>query len=71
MICPECKGLKIIHIPAIPGIHKRYDLECPACEGEGELPDRKQFPNNCLACGEPIEADKQWCEMHKEAAKFV
>jgi DnaJ-class molecular chaperone len=70
-VCPECNGLKIIHIPAIPGVHKRYDMECPTCGGEGELPDREQFPNNCLACGEPIEAGKQWCEMHKEAAKFA
>ncbi len=36
MKCPECKGLRMIHIPAEPGIHQRYDMTCPTCDGTGE-----------------------------------
>jgi len=44
MKCPECKGLKIIHVRAVPGVHQQYDVECPACDGTGELPDSAEFP---------------------------
>jgi ribosomal protein S27E len=70
MKCPECDGQRIIHIPAEPGKHYRYDLTCPTCEGTGELPDSAEFPNNCPACGEPIHADQKWCDHHSEAEKF-
>jgi hypothetical protein len=28
-------------------------VECPVCDGTGELPDSAEFPNHCPACGEP------------------
>ena len=33
MECPRCKGLKIIHVRAVPGVHQQYDVECPVCGG--------------------------------------
>ncbi|MDP8935190.1 MAG: hypothetical protein M3N42_13880 [Cyanobacteriota bacterium] len=33
MECPGCKGLKIIHVRAVPGVHQQYDVECPVCDG--------------------------------------
>jgi len=51
MECPGCKGLKIIHVRAVPGVHQQYDVECPVCDGTGELPDSAELPNHCPACG--------------------
>lgn len=70
MICPQCNGEKMIHISAEPGIHQRYDVVCPICEGTGVLVDLIEFPNSCPACGEPIRADEEWCEFHKESSYF-
>ncbi|MEL7037748.1 MAG: hypothetical protein AAFO04_19295 [Cyanobacteria bacterium J06592_8] len=70
MQCPECNGTKMLHIPAQPGIHKRYDMPCYICDGTGELPDPAEFPNHCPACGEPIKADQKWCDFHKAAEQF-
>ena len=67
MECPECKGLKIIHIRAVPGVHQQYDVECPVCDGTGELPDSAELPNHCPACGEPVRAGETWCDRHKPA----
>lgn len=50
MICPECQGLKIIHISATKE-YQRYDLLCLTCEGTGMLPYKNEFPDHCLACG--------------------
>ncbi|MFB8788641.1 MAG: hypothetical protein U7123_07260 [Potamolinea sp.] len=69
MKCPHCKGLKLIRIPVEPGT-RGYDIICPVCEGEGDIPDPKEFPNNCLACGEPIELGQKYCRFHKEAEKY-
>lgn len=69
MKCPKCNGLGFIHIAATTN-HKRYDLICPTCDGLETLPNPAEFPNNCLACGEPIEAGKRFCKLHKEAEKF-
>jgi hypothetical protein len=65
MECPRCKGLKIIHVRAVPGVHQQYDVECPVCEGTGELPDSAELPNHCPACGEPVRAGERWCDHHK------
>lgn len=70
MRCPECNGLKKVHIPALEGIQRNYLINCPTCEGMGELPDPAEFPNHCPACGEPIKADQKWCETHKAAEQF-
>jgi DnaJ-class molecular chaperone len=70
MQCPECEGLGMIHIPALPGVHQRYDMICPVCDGTGEIFDPEEFPNSCPACGEPIKADETWCEHHKGAEQF-
>lgn len=69
MKCPECHGLGMIHIAATTE-HRRYDIICPTCEGKKVLPDRSRFPSNCPACGEPILANQEWCEFHKEAKKY-
>jgi len=68
MKCPECQGRKFIHIPAEPGIHQRYDIICPTCDGAGELPDPSEFPDRCPACGEPVRAGQGWCDVHRGAA---
>lgn len=60
MICPECNGDKFV---SVDGKH----IACPTCEGAGELPDRTLYPNNCPACGEPIAADRKWCDFHAAA----
>src|SRR4028119_2244458 len=70
MECPQCKGLKIIHVRAVPGVHQRYDVECPVCDGTGELPDSAGTPNRCPACGEPVCAGETWCDRHKPAEQF-
>ncbi|MCG5062193.1 MAG: hypothetical protein KA714_30565 [Limnoraphis sp. WC205] len=70
MISPECEGLRKVHIPAQEGIQKSYLIDCPTCEGTGEISDRNVFANNCPACGEPIKADEKWCDFHKGAEQF-
>ena len=70
MECPGCKGLKIIHVRAVPGVHQQYDVECPVCDGTGELPDSAELPNHCPACGEPVRAGETWCDRHKSAEQL-
>ena len=65
MECSGCKGLKIIYVRAVPGVHQQYDVECPVCDGTGELPDSAELPNHCPACGEPVRAGETWCDRHK------
>jgi DnaJ-class molecular chaperone len=47
MECPRCKGLTIIHVRAVPGVHQQYDVECPVCGGTGELPNSAELPKHC------------------------
>jgi DnaJ-class molecular chaperone len=61
MICPECHGNGFIKIP-------EKEINCPTCEGDGELPDTTLHAKHCPACGEPIGEDQDWCEEHKAAA---
>ena len=70
MECPGCKGLKIIHVRAVPGVHQQYDVECPVCEGTGEVSDSAELPNHCPACGEPVRAGETWCDRHKSAEQL-
>ncbi|MBD1831052.1 hypothetical protein NDI47_24325 [Microcoleus vaginatus GB1-A2] len=70
MECPRCKGLTIIHVRAVPGVHQQYDVECPVCGGTGELPNSTALPNHCSACGEPIRTGETWCDRHKPAEQF-
>jgi len=70
MECPACKGLKIIHVRAVPGVHQQYDVECPVCDGTGELPGSAKLPNHCPACGEPVRAGETWCGRHKPAEQL-
>ena len=70
MECPQCKGLKIILVRAVTGVHQKYDVECPACGGTGELPDSAELPNHCSACGEPVRAGETWCDRHKPAEQL-
>jgi len=70
MECPGCKGLKIIHVRAVPGVHQQYDVECPVCGGTGELPDSAELPNHCPACGEPVRAGETRCDRHKSAEQL-
>ena len=70
MECSKCKGLKIIHVRAVPGVHQQYDVECPVCGGTGELPDSAELPNHCPACGEPVRAGETWCDRHKSAEQL-
>ena len=70
MECPRCKGLKIIHVRAVPGVHQQYDVECPVCGGTGELPNSAELPKHCPACGEPIHAGETWCDRHKPAEQL-
>jgi hypothetical protein len=70
MECPGCKGLKIIHVRAVPGVHQQYDVECPVCDGTGELPDSAELSNHCPACGEPVRAGETWCDRHKPAEQL-
>lgn len=60
MKCPECNGSKKICLDS-----EAEFLECPTCEGEGQIPDPMEFPNNCLACGEPILEDHDYCDFHE------
>ena len=70
MECPGCKGIKIIHVRAVPGVHQQYDVECPVCDGTGELPDSAELPNHCPACGEPVRVGETWCDRHKPAEQL-
>lgn len=67
MNCPECNGTGAIAL-SVRGIAST--MPCPTCEGTGELPDRTLYPNNCPACGEPIAADRKWCEFHAVAEEL-
>ena len=67
MKCSQCDGIGQVHISAVPGVHQQYDTICPACDGSGELPEKAAFPNNCLACGEPIPEGQKYCNFHRQA----
>jgi RecJ-like exonuclease len=75
MICPECDGKGFIRILGQPDswetsqnpFANEKEITCPTCEGDGELPDTPAI-KRCLACGEPIAADRDWCDEHKDAA---
>jgi len=70
MECPQCKGLTIIHVRAVPGVHQQYDVECPVCGGTGELPNSAELSKHCPACGEPVRPGETWCDRHKPAEQL-
>jgi RecJ-like exonuclease len=62
MLCPECAGIGTIA--------RNYgDIVCPVCQGVGEVPDKKQMPGSCLACGESIPIGYKYCAYHYTADK--
>jgi RecJ-like exonuclease len=72
MICPECSGVRRISLIKPDVWEAAFDtfageITCPTCEGDGELPDTP-IAKHCLACGEPIADDQDWCDEHKGAA---
>lgn len=72
MICPECSGARLISLIKPDLWEAAFDtfageITCPTCEGEGEIP-ATPAAKHCLACGEPIDASRDWCDEHKGAA---
>jgi DnaJ-class molecular chaperone len=67
MICPECDGKGLIRIPGQNPLENEKEITCPTCEGDGELPDTPAA-KHCPACGEPIAANRDWCDEHKGTA---
>jgi DnaJ-class molecular chaperone len=67
MICSECSGNGFIKILGASPNNQETEINCPTCEGDGELPDTPAA-KHCPACGEPIAADRDWCDEHKGAA---
>jgi predicted nucleic acid-binding Zn ribbon protein len=74
MICLECNGNGFIKIPKTPedweaGLNlfaHESEMNCPTCEGDGELPDIPRS-KHCPTCGESIDEGKDWCDEHKGA----
>lgn len=65
--CPECNGVRNIFIGE--GSLDIRLIDCPTCEGDGEIPD-EPADNHCPACGEPIAVDASWCQFHRAAAEL-
>lgn len=77
MKCPECNGSgqtgltmdrdrRDLSSTAARSL-KALIIDCPTCEGEGELPDIAAV-NHCPACGIPLLGGDRWCQIHQAAA---